>query len=65
MSVGRAGEGVAALDAALGAQEAGAAEDGEELLEELDGDVAAAGQLTDRDRVVAADAGELASARMA
>ena len=59
MSRGRAGERVAALDAALGAQEAGAAQDGEELLEELDRDVAAAGELADRDRVVAADAREL------
>src|SRR4051812_20485015 len=43
-----AGEGVAALDAALGLQHAGAPQDGEELLEELDRDAAALGQLTDR-----------------
>ena len=54
-----AGEGVAALHAALGAQDAGAAQDGEELLEELDRDVAAAGELADRDRAGAAAAGEL------
>ena len=45
---GVAGEAVAALHAALGAQDAGAAEDGEELLEELDRDVAAARELADR-----------------
>ena len=54
-----AGEGVAALDAALGAQQAGAAQDREELLEELDRDVAAAGELGDRDRAVAVHRGEL------
>src|SRR5690606_39275438 len=53
------GEGVAALDAALGAQDAGAAQDGEKLLEELDRDVAAARELTDRDRAGATGAGEL------
>ena len=37
----------------------GAAQDGEELLEELDRDVAAAGELADRDRAGAAAAGEL------
>ena len=62
---GFAGEGVAALDAALGAEDAGAAQDGEELLEELDRDVAAAGELADRDRAGAAAAGESASARIA
>ena len=51
---GLARERVAALHAALGAQDARAAQDGEELLEELDRDVAAAGQLADRDRAVAA-----------
>src|SRR5829696_6745276 len=47
-------ERVAALDASLGAQDAGPAQDREELLEELDGDVAAAGELADRDRALAA-----------
>ena len=50
---------VAALDAALGAQHAGAAQRREELLEELDRDVAAAGELADRDRAGAAAAAEL------
>ena len=50
ISDGLARERVAALDAALGAQQAGAAQDGEELLEELDRDLAPAGQLADRDR---------------
>ncbi len=57
--VGRAGEGVAALDAALGAQDAGAAQGGEELLEELHRDVAAAGELADRDGGAVARAAEL------
>src|SRR2546421_2249861 len=55
----RAGERVAALDAALRAQHAGAAQDGEELLEELHGDVAAPGQLADRHRPVTAAPAEL------
>ena len=58
-SDGLAGERVAALDAALGAQDARAAQHREELLEELDRDVAAAGELADRDRAGAADAREL------
>src|SRR3954447_7489033 len=56
---GLAGGGVAALDAALGAEDAGAAQDREELLEKLDGDVAAAGELADRDGAGAAAASEL------
>jgi hypothetical protein len=56
---GLAGERVAALHAALGAQDAAAAQDREELLEELDRDVAAAGELADRDWAVAAGAREL------
>ena len=62
---GLAGERVAALHAALGAQDAGAAQHGEELLEELDRDVAAARQLADRDRAVAAGAASSARARSA
>ena len=62
---GLAGERVAALDAALGAEDAGAAQDGEELLEELDGDVAAAGELADRDRSLAAERPSSARARSA
>src|SRR3954469_12614495 len=54
-----AGEGVAALHAALGAQDARSAQDGEELLEELDRDVSAAGELADRHWAGAATAGEL------
>src|SRR3954454_25161732 len=50
---GAAGEGVAALDAALGLQHAGPAQGREELLEELHRDVAAARELADRDRAVA------------
>ena len=53
------GERVAALDASLGLQDPAAAQRGEELLEELDRDVAAAGELSDRDRAVAAAAAEL------
>ncbi len=56
---GRAGEAVAALDAALGAQDAGAPERGEELLEELDRDLAAAGELGDRHRAAVALAVQL------
>src|SRR4051794_15604046 len=56
---GIAGERVAALDAALGLEDAGPAQDGEELLEELDRDVAPAGQLADRHRAAAGEAGEL------
>ena len=54
-----AGERVAALHPALGAQHAGTAQDREELLEELHGDVAAAGQLADRHRSVTAAPAEL------
>src|SRR4051812_23237292 len=54
-----AGEGVATLDPALGAQQARAAQDGEELLEELDRDVGAAGEPSDRGRAGVAPAGEL------
>src|SRR3954454_21371264 len=53
---GLAGEAVAALHAALRAEDAGAAQDGEELLEELGGDLAAAGELADRRRARAAAA---------
>ena len=45
--------------AALALQQAGAAEDREELLEELDRDAAGAGELADRDGRLAALAGEL------
>ena len=45
-----AGERVAALHAALGAQDAAAAQDREELLEELDGDLPPAGEVADRHR---------------
>src|SRR3954452_24438986 len=45
---GRAAERVAALHPALRAQDSGAAQDGEELLEELHGDVAPAGEVADR-----------------
>src|SRR5204863_9518334 len=57
---GIAGEGVAAFDAALRAQDARAAQDREELLEELDGDLAAARELADRrrPRAGAAELGE-------
>src|SRR3954453_8434790 len=54
-----AGEAVAALDAALRGEDAGAAQRGEELLEELDRDVATTGELADRDGAVAAGAAEL------
>src|SRR5215210_6045231 len=59
---GIAGEGVPALDAALRAQDARAAQDREELLQELHGDVATAGELADGDGRAparAAHAGEL------
>ena len=52
-------EAVAALDAALGAQDAGPAQRGEQLLEELDRDVAAAGELGDRHRAGVTEAMEL------
>ena len=48
--VRRAGEAVAALDAALGAHDAGAAQAGEQLLEELHGDVAPPRQFGERHR---------------
>src|SRR5262245_49100969 len=57
--VRRAGKRVAALDPALRAQDARAAHDGEELLEELHRDLAAAGELADRHRPLAAAAAEL------
>jgi hypothetical protein len=47
----RFGEAVAPLDPALGPQQPGPAQGGEQLLEELHGDVAPLGQLGDRDRV--------------
>ena len=62
---GLAGEGVAALDPALGAQDARPAQDGEELLEELDRDVAAAGQLADRDGAGVAERASSVRARRA
>jgi hypothetical protein len=46
----RTGEPVAALDATLGAQDARAAEVGEQLLQELDWDLAPTGELGDRYR---------------
>ncbi len=52
-------EAVAALDAALGAQDAGAAQRREQVLEELHRDVAPAGELGDRHRAGAALAVEL------
>ena len=56
---GVAREAVAALDAALGADDAGAAQHGEQLLEELHRHLAPARQLADRHRVGAAAAPEL------
>src|SRR4051812_22284294 len=47
---GRAGERVAALDTALGLQDSRPAQDREQLLEELDRNVAPPRQLADRDR---------------
>ena len=44
------GEAVAALDAPLGAQDAGAAQRREQMLQELDRDLAPTGQLGDRHR---------------
>ena len=57
--VGGPGEAVAALDAALGAQDAGAAQRREQLLEELHRDLAAARELGDRDRARVAVAVQL------
>ena len=54
-----AGEGVAALHAALGTQDARAPQHREELLEELHGNIAPTGELTDRHRAGAAGTGEL------
>ena len=56
---GVAGEAVAALHTALGAQDAGAAQDREELLEKLDRDVAAAREFADGHRAGAAAASKL------
>ena len=62
---GVAGEGVAALHSALGAQHARPAQHGEELLEELHRDVAAAGELADRDRAASPAGRARSSARIA
>ena len=48
---GLAREAVAALDATLGADDAGAPQNREQLLKELHGNLAAAGELTDRHRL--------------
>ena len=63
ISVAGAGERVAALDAALRAQDAGPAQRREQLLEELHGDLAPARELGDRHRAAIAVSGAARRAR--
>ena len=56
-------EAVAALDAALRGDYSGATQDREELLEELRRDLPLAGELTERNRLLAAAGRELAESR--